>query len=247
MLRELLLQTSSKVRVLSIQCRAARRTAILTQNATYEACRKVELLRAGTPYAPAESLLHLAIMHALLEYKTAVAESRAAHDTRMMLDQQMRAAQAEEAEYDYLHDEYLLRYIPRDVTKTFANHIDGCGSREVDADETSPSKVWRRAVDAAMLDIAAMTVFPAPPAKTCVKRQCVRTAESRALEACPCNILEAFVNVDDLNRRYERFRFHPDRFVVCSNEKRMDLQRMASEMFAVADKMYRLQRMNEGE
>ncbi|KAF2218060.1 hypothetical protein CERZMDRAFT_80679 [Cercospora zeae-maydis SCOH1-5] len=47
---------------------------------------------------------------------------------------------------------------------------------------------WRQHVSLAFTTYSAVQLFPAPPAAPCGKPECHLTRESRALEACPCNI-----------------------------------------------------------
>lgn len=95
---------------------------------------------------------------------------------------------------------------------------------------------WRRATETAFASYSAMTAFPDPPVKPCVKLSCVATVKERALEACDCSMRAAFqvlAMTARVNPKKERFRWHPDKFSACTSDKKVEFQKKAKEVFVV--------------
>ncbi|KAK5126312.1 hypothetical protein LTR85_010548 [Meristemomyces frigidus] len=107
-------------------------------------------------------------------------------------------------------------------------------------DRASKMETWRSTAKASFKDRAAMIAFPEPVAWPCYEQDCRKQDKSdRALRACECNIKAAFSGLDDKQLKKERHEFHPDRFAVCSEEKREVWQKMATEVFTAISSMLR--------
>jgi hypothetical protein len=86
------------------------------------------------------------------------------------------------------------------------------------------------------IDYANLQVFPAPPAELCGRVECARSANDRALEACPCNIRTVFTR-DAIKIKTERLRWHPDKFAQCPEVLRATFQKKAQEIFVALSNM----------
>lgn len=103
----------------------------------------------------------------------------------------------------------------------------------------NPIEAWRKLVDIALSDYTALHVFPAPPARPCMKNECPsKTQQGRTLTVCDCVFKEAFSGLSKQELKMERVRWHPDKFARCPEQHRELFQKMAQEIFVVVDNMY---------
>jgi hypothetical protein len=99
---------------------------------------------------------------------------------------------------------------------------------------------WKHAANAALLDRAAMTAFPDPPASNCGRARCALERPLRVLEACECNVAAALRLDPEYpeSLKTERVRWHPDKFGVCPEENMELFKKKATEIFVVANRLY---------
>lgn len=99
---------------------------------------------------------------------------------------------------------------------------------------------WKTRADAVLINFAELKFFPKPPVSgTCDKHSCVAGKETRALEACPCDIQAVFEMLKStVSLKDERRKWHPDRFSACQEDKREKFQEVAKEIFILVDAMY---------
>lgn len=97
---------------------------------------------------------------------------------------------------------------------------------------------WSRAATLAFSDYPSLRAFPEPPFRQCWQSQCTMNSGNRVLRACPCNLTDLCraMRLEDLKRL--RLQLHPDRFWKCPEGVREGLQRVAAEVFGVAQEVW---------
>ncbi|MCJ1441895.1 MAG: hypothetical protein MMC23_002387 [Stictis urceolatum] len=100
---------------------------------------------------------------------------------------------------------------------------------------------WKARVDAAFADLPNLVEFPEPPFKKCARVEC---QGQRSLRACRCCVERAFRDrkIFPEGVRRERLRWHPDRFAVCGEGVRAEMQGKAQEVFVVVNEIWEEER-----